>query len=477
MLTPPHPQVRVKLAEAEGLGALTQGVEGTELAPPAPSSTHTGEERRGIRAGSHFFFVVGKEDVPGATALPGTHMQSSQRRQACEVERLGGGGGQGGRAERERQRARVGRWGLGPEEGRDRAAAAAPGRSKRAGSRLAGGLAEGAGGRSLQAAPGSKNKPASFQILLLRLPTRYSLDSSPSGFSPSKPRERCLPSCRLHIPGASPPRMPEVGEKGSQDGGSRKGETGLLPEGGSRCCPFLQGERFQGWAPGHQGCRGLPVSAAQRVVGTRGRQREMLSVQWGALWVSRSDPQADPSARRAEAEPAAGAGGAYGDRNSKCEGQRGRSAAGGSFGPSWRGTPPQPGATLPRCSPALEVSGQRALHRTPPALCSQPPLRRCGTTILGREAGSQPSPPPHIFSPDLEPASLAGSRNHPPSKHQGPPCLQTYLPLLSYFSCGTDTPDPSLGIQVTGASLGTDFTPLHSSSFTDCFYFPTYLLI
>ena len=271
--------------------------------------------------------------------------------------------------------------------------------------------------------------------------------------------------------------MPEVGEKGSQDGGSRKGETGLLPEGGSRCCPFLQGERFQGWAPGHQGCRGLPVSAAQRVVGTRGRQREMLSVQWGALWVSRSDPQADPSARRAEAEPAAGAGGAYGDRNRKCEGQRGRSAAGGSFGPSWRGTPPQPGATLPRCSPALEVSGQRALHRTPPALCSQPPLRRCGTTILGREAGSQPSPPPHIFSPDLEPASLAGSRNHPPSKHQGPPCLQTYLPLLSYFSCGTDTPDPSLGIQVTGASLGTDFTPLHSSSFTDCFYFPTYLLI
>lgn len=146
VLTPPHPQVRVKLAEAEGLGALTQGVEGTELAPPAPSSTHTGEERRGIRAGSHFFFVVGKEDVPGATALPGTHMQSSQRRQACEVERLGGGGGQGGRAERERQRARVGRWGLGPEEGRDRAAAAAPGRSKRAGSRLAGGLAEGAGG-------------------------------------------------------------------------------------------------------------------------------------------------------------------------------------------------------------------------------------------------------------------------------------------------------------------------------------------
>ena len=108
-------KVRVKLAEAEGLGALTQGVEGTELAPPAPSSTHTGEERRGIRAGSHFFFVVGKEDVPGATALPGTHMQSSQRRQACEVERLGGGGGQGGRAERERQRARVGRWGRGPE--------------------------------------------------------------------------------------------------------------------------------------------------------------------------------------------------------------------------------------------------------------------------------------------------------------------------------------------------------------------------
>ena len=93
MLTPPHPQVRVKLAEAEGLGALTQGLGGMELAPPAPSSAHTGEERCGVRAGSHFFFVVGKEDVPGATALPGTHMESSQRRQACEVERLGGGGG------------------------------------------------------------------------------------------------------------------------------------------------------------------------------------------------------------------------------------------------------------------------------------------------------------------------------------------------------------------------------------------------
>lgn len=132
----------------------------------------------------------------------------------------------------------------------------------------------------------------------------------PIGFSPLKHRERCLPSRRPHIPGASLPRMPEVGEKGSQDGGSRRGEKGLLPGGGSGCCPFLQGERFQGWAPGHQGCRGLPVSAAQRVVGTRGRHREMLSVQWGALWVGRSDPQADPSARRAEAEPAAGVGGA-----------------------------------------------------------------------------------------------------------------------------------------------------------------------
>lgn len=49
----------------------------------------TGEEGRRVRAGSHFFFVVGKEDVPGATALPVTHTEPSQRRQACEAERLG----------------------------------------------------------------------------------------------------------------------------------------------------------------------------------------------------------------------------------------------------------------------------------------------------------------------------------------------------------------------------------------------------
>lgn len=88
---------------------------------------------------------------------------------------------QGSRAG-ERQRARVGRCGLGPEEGRDRAARCSS-RVKQEGGEQAGGLAGGAGegrGRSLQAAPGSKNKPASFQILLLRLPTRYSLDSSPS---------------------------------------------------------------------------------------------------------------------------------------------------------------------------------------------------------------------------------------------------------------------------------------------------------
>ena len=210
--------------------------------------------------------------------------------QACEAERLGAE--EGGRAGR----------GEGEAEGEGGAVRPGAGGGKgRGGSRGLQGKARGWGagcragwvgwgdGRgSLQAAPGTKKKPASFRIL--QLPPRFSLDSSLS--------------------------------------------------------VSLQGERFQRWAPGHRGCRGLPVSAAQRVVGSRGRQREMLSVQWGALRVSRSDP----STRRAEAEPAAGVWGRKGRWKQKCEGaERPRVAL----------VPPGEG---PLRSPALEVGGQRGLH-------------------------------------------------------------------------------------------------------------------
>lgn len=84
--------------------------------------------------------------------------------------------GRGG--ERERQRARVGRCGLGPEEGRAGAAHGGSGVKPEGGEKAArlAGVGVGGGRGSLQAAPGTKKKPASFRIL--QLPPRFSLDSS-----------------------------------------------------------------------------------------------------------------------------------------------------------------------------------------------------------------------------------------------------------------------------------------------------------
>ena len=110
---------------------------------------------------------------------------------------------------------------------------------------------------------------------------------------------------------------------------------------------------------------------------------------------------------------------------------------GGSFGSSWRRSPPQPGATLPRCSPSRGGRAARASPNTPkPSALNR---LRDGAELqswVGRRgrstsAGSfsKPSPPPRLFSP----ASQAWSRNHPPSKHQGPPRPQTHLPLKLLF--------------------------------------------
>lgn len=75
---------------------------------------------------------------------------SHQRREACEVvSRAGDGEGtrqQGGRGERERQRAGVGRCGLGPEEGRDRAARCDSWEKQEGGEQAAGLAGSGGGG-------------------------------------------------------------------------------------------------------------------------------------------------------------------------------------------------------------------------------------------------------------------------------------------------------------------------------------------
>lgn len=171
--------------------------------------------------------------------------------QACEAERLGA---------EEGSRARVGRCGLGPEAGRTGAARGGS-RVKRgwgAGCRAGWGGGGTGGGRSRQPLePKGSRLHSGFFSSHLGPPS-----TPPYRFLSFKTRERCLPSPRPPVPGASPLRMPQ-GEKGSRDGGFGDGK-GLLPGEGSGCCPSLQGERFQGWAPGHRGCRGLPASAAQR---------------------------------------------------------------------------------------------------------------------------------------------------------------------------------------------------------------------
>lgn len=157
---------------------------GTELASPVPASARTGEERRRSGLGVTFSLLWARK-VSLGRQLCAALIWSHQKREACEVvSRAGGGEGtrqQGGLGERERQRARVGRCGLGPEEGRDRAARCDSWEKQEGGEQaagLAGSGGGGGGGQSLQAASGTKKKPASFQIL--RLPPQYSLDCSPS---------------------------------------------------------------------------------------------------------------------------------------------------------------------------------------------------------------------------------------------------------------------------------------------------------
>lgn len=81
---------------------------------------------------------------------------------------------------------------------------------------------------------------------------------------------------------------------------------------------------------------------------------------------------------------------------------------GGSFGPFWRGTPPQPGATLPRCSPSRGGRAARASPNTP-----SPLLSTASGTVRSYNPGqgggvaarlqAVPRSPPHLraFSPQL----------------------------------------------------------------------------
>lgn len=116
-------------------------------------------------------------------------------------------------------------------------------------------------------------------------------------------------------------------------------------------------------APGHQAAEdSAGVPAAQRHERASSRTP---SVQ-GALWVGRSDPQADPPARRAEAGllPELGR-----IRRRGSEKREGREVKGmGGLNPLERDSPAH--ATLPRCSPSR---GGRAAELHPeqfPALCS-----------------------------------------------------------------------------------------------------------
>lgn len=161
-----------------------------------------------------------------------------KKQAAYEVQRLGAEEGDRAlAAERGPRRSvrsgtaeRVGRgvdWG--PRRGKtgDQGPQAAPERSQRAGGEAEGppgrvGLARTRRVRKCRSGQPlePEEKPGSFQTL--RLPPRYLPQLLAIVFSPLKLRERRPPSSRPHIPGASPPWMPGVGEKGSQDRGSRQ---------------------------------------------------------------------------------------------------------------------------------------------------------------------------------------------------------------------------------------------------------------
>lgn len=372
----------------------------------------------------------------------------------------------------------MGRCGLGPEEGRDRAAplrllGEAKGRG--AGCRAGWEWWGWGGSRSRQPLEPKRSRLhsrffGSHLSTPSTAPHRFLSFETP-GEMPTFPS----PSC----PGGVSPRIPEAGEKRSQDGGARR--EGAPLEGGSPgVFRFCRVSGFRGGRPVTRAAEGLP-RPPHRGGGHEG-VIENAKCAVGCLWVGRSDPRLTPplGGPRLSQPPELGAHKAT--ETGSVRG-RGRSAAGGQL---WslleRGLLRSPERHTAQMQPLSRWAGSGSPHRTPPALCSQPPrdgaeLQSPGQGGGGRSTSAGSSSPSPPTSAPFSPASQARSRNHPPSKHQGPPCLQAHLPLKLLLSCGTDTPDPSLGIQVTGASLGTDFTPLHSSSFTDGSYFPTYLLI
>ena len=221
-------------------------------------------------------------------------------------------------------------------------------------------------------APGSpwNQKEAGF-IPDSSAPTSVPPRLLPIGFSPLKPgRDAYLP---LALPSRG--RLPSGCLKERKGAGTEASGTGRgsSPEREAGVVRFCRVSGFRGGRPATGAAEDSPRPPH------RGRRREMLSVQWGALRVGRSDP----SARRAEAEPAAGVWGHKGRRKQKCEGAE----AEGSFGPSWRGTPPQPRsrggraarASLNTPSPLLSAASRTAWNYNPGALPSAGPR---GSAVL-----------------------------------------------------------------------------------------------